>query len=171
VRYGDPIVVKLLLKAGVSPNSINAKGDSALCTAIMFCPEINEKPSVSMGVIRLFAPAKYEDVAKCLIEAGADVNFRRQSGRNLLHLALFTWKLTAFQILLDSGADFEQTDPSNGRSLLFNLLELECGGHESEYFPFLEPLLRAGVKHGDLELKFARVAGLGRTERLLRSRG
>lgn len=57
----------------------------------------------------------HADVAKALIEAGAEINVHNKSGSTPLHLAAFLCYPEIVQALVDAGADLEAKDNQGGR--------------------------------------------------------
>lgn len=87
---GNPVVVKLLLRAGADVNVVNDKGETALHYA-------TDRPDS-------------HTVAKMLIDAGADVNVIAKSGLTPLHLALMKDDLQTIRLLVSKGADVDAKD-------------------------------------------------------------
>lgn len=83
-------IVKILLKYGVNPNTLNYKGFTALQYAIMY-----DKPKI----------------AKMLIQAGANINAQTLTdGRTALHFAIQSRSPTILQALLQAGAHLNVKD-------------------------------------------------------------
>lgn len=68
--------------------------------------DINEKDPLS-GSTPLITAITFDkkDIAKSLIDAGADLSIKNNDGSTALHVAAFFCKVEAVQMLLDAGAD------------------------------------------------------------------
>lgn len=85
VMSGDLVVVKQHIKAGSDLNAKDAfSGSTPLITAATF------------GKV---------DVAKALIDAGADLSVANNDGSNPLHTAAFFGRIEIVQLLIDANAD------------------------------------------------------------------
>lgn len=68
--------------------------------------DINEKDAMS-GSTPLISAASFgkNDIAKVLIDAGADLNLRNNDGATALHVAAFFARVEIVQLLIDAGGD------------------------------------------------------------------
>jgi ankyrin repeat protein len=82
------------------------------------------------------------DLARLLLEHGADVNIRTTNGRTPLHLAAFWGRLELARVLLEHKADVESQD-NEGMTPLHVLMEGRC--YDKDHVLYLARLL---VKHG-----------------------
>jgi len=87
----DPVAVKQILEAGISPNIVNAAGNPILYSIIL------NRSDEGAQVITL------------LIEYGADVNVLSGDGNALLPMAAMGGKIEVVQLLLNAGADLNGT--------------------------------------------------------------
>jgi ankyrin repeat protein len=127
---GYPDAVEFLLGKGMDPNALDRVGQSVLWMACMGVSskevfEMRAKAAAMLGQ----SPASYRDlaktafspgegfaeVAKLLIEAGAEANFiLESSGQTLLNLACNSGNLDVVRVLLENGADANLPAPGSG---------------------------------------------------------
>ncbi len=104
-------------KSSASPESINPPAMDLHTAALLgdldvinqhikAGSDLDEKePSVGSSPLITAAVFGKTEVARVLVEAGADVNFRNNEGSTALHTAAFLCRKEIVEILLDNGAD------------------------------------------------------------------
>ena len=85
VLYGDLLVVKQHIAAGTDINSTEPMGGS---TPLISAATFNKK-----------------EIAKVLIDAGADLTIKNRDGSTALHCAAFFCRVEIVQMLIDANAD------------------------------------------------------------------
>lgn len=85
VLYGDLATVKQHIEAGTDINSVEPMGGS---TPLISAATFNKK-----------------DIAKALIEAGANLSIQNKGGSTALHSAAFFCRIEIVQMLIDAKAD------------------------------------------------------------------
>ena len=102
VTAGDVEMVKMLLERGANPNSVeqdNRRNRLALAKHAM------GKNSVLIAAVQ----KGYLDVARLLVEAGADVDYRGFMGKTAVYVAVENGRRTQLQYLLDQKVDVNIT--------------------------------------------------------------
>jgi ankyrin repeat protein len=127
---GNGAMVALLLKAGANPNTARSTGETPLMTAsrtgsleavkalLAHGARADAKEPVEGQTALMWAVSeRHADVARALIEAGADVRARAVSGFTPLLFAARAGDLDSARMLLDAGADANEAS-SDGTSAL-----------------------------------------------------
>lgn len=105
---GDTAVAKTTTKAPDLPlNAAIVAGDLATVKKhIAAGTDLNEKDQLSGGTPLLTAITfDKTDIAKALIDAGADLSIKNNDGSTALHVAAFFCRIDATKMLLEAGAD------------------------------------------------------------------
>jgi ankyrin repeat protein len=92
VKKGDVDTVRLFLRAGMSPDTLDAK-------------RILNTASPNTPVLTYAVGMSSPEIAIALIEAGADIGIKDSSGRTPLADAAFRGKTEIVKALIDAGAD------------------------------------------------------------------
>jgi ankyrin repeat protein len=128
IRAGSAAEVGRLLKAGASPNVVDAEGTSALMTATLFGDADLVKVLLDSGAdpnrtgvggttALMWAVPNLEKV-RLLIDRGANVNARSETDRTaFLVAASYPRTLDVLRLLLDKGADLRAQDRSGATAL------------------------------------------------------
>ena len=101
---GNVQAIRLFLSAGMSPNVKRSTGDSALLEAINFCTD----PPVR----------EHNSIARVLIEAKADVNFRNKIQVTPLISAAHNCEPEVIQALINAGAEVNARAAGGATALL-----------------------------------------------------
>ncbi|KAJ5294455.1 hypothetical protein PENANT_c006G06987 [Penicillium antarcticum] len=133
IRYNHPEVVKALIEVGVDPNERDKKGESLLhfsakestrnneaATQVLIAKgaELESKNFIGETPLCTACVSGSMEVALCLIENGADINFKdRDQNKSLLHLAALKNKVQIAEMLLEKGVSIEVKD-SHGNTPL-----------------------------------------------------
>jgi ankyrin repeat protein len=124
-------MVERLLKAGANPNATLWTGETPLMTcartgnveAVKLLlsrgadPNVKENQQGHTALMRAVAE-KHSDVARALIEGGADVRARSKGGFTALLFASQQGDVESARILLAAGADVNEASPQNGPALV-----------------------------------------------------
>lgn len=111
VHYGDHETVKLLIKAKADVNIRNNLGFTAFYWTLSKLlirgkkTKTSDKDVTSSPVI---IDKNDITIMKLLIEAGSDVNFKRDDGKIPLHLAINIGNMEVLELLIDAGADVNE---------------------------------------------------------------
>jgi ankyrin repeat protein len=102
-----------LINLGADVNVKNDKGNTPLqviCWNASFftCMYIGNVSKDEIEKNPIYHITTYIELAKLLIESGADVNVKGRNGSTPLHISLFSTDLT--KLLIESGADVNVTD-------------------------------------------------------------
>lgn len=113
-KWGNPNVVKLLLKSGARINEKDEKNASALYYVVnrIFSSSLN----CFTSKYKKQYDVDYLATMKLLIEAGADVNnvrYAHSRGETILSIACLSRKLQPVEILLDAGVNVNHRDTIN----------------------------------------------------------
>ncbi|KAJ5748528.1 uncharacterized protein N7511_010224 [Penicillium nucicola] len=126
IRSNFPEVVKVMIEAGIDPNEKDKKGETLLHYSAKECARNIEAATQ----VLITKGAKLEstnfigetplctacvsgsvDVARCLIENGADFNYKdRGQNKSLLHIAALKNKVLIAELLLEKGVSIEEKD-------------------------------------------------------------
>ena len=100
--------IKALLSAGASPDGLDEEGQPVIVTACHYSPTVD-------------GDSKGPDMVQLLLEAGADLHYRDELDRNLLHHASYSYSnnFLALKTLLTRGLDVNAKD-IYGRTPLHN---------------------------------------------------
>src|SRR5262245_10633653 len=125
---GNAAIVELLLRAGADPNAALPGGETPLMTAARVGSPATVKALLVRGATvdskddrrgqtaLMWAAAEgHADVARVLIEAGADFRARLASGFTPLLFAVREGHTDVVRVLLKAGADVNETVPAQGR--------------------------------------------------------
>jgi len=124
-------MVERLLKAGANPNATLWTGETPLLVcahtgnveAVKLLlshradPNVKENQQGHTALMRAVAE-KHPDVARALIEGGADVRARSKGGFTALLFASQQGDVESARILLAAGADVNEASPENGTALV-----------------------------------------------------
>ena len=121
-RSGELAVVKMLVKAGVDVRVTDNEGDTCLTLAAYFGRietvrylvglkdvDVNQKDTDGHTALFLTADKNHPDVAKVLIDAGADIEAKDEEGCSPLLVASKAGALDTMKMLLKAGADVNVT--------------------------------------------------------------
>ena len=130
-RSGALAVVKMLVKAGAEVRVTDNDGDTCLTLAAYFghtetvhylvnFPEVdvNHKDTDSHTALFLAADQNHPDVAKVLIDAGADIEATDEEGYSPMLMASQDGSLETMKMLVKAGADVCVTDNKGATCLL-----------------------------------------------------
>ena len=137
---GNPDMVHGLLRAGADPNATRETGESAIMTAsrtgnlkavkalLAYEPDLNRQENRRGQTALMWAIEQgHPQVAKLLIERGADVNARSKNGFTPLLFAAQQNDLDSVQVLLAAGAKLDGFTPEWGSALV----AAAARGHEN----------------------------------------
>ena len=99
------------------------------------------------------------DVVEFLLENGADLRARADTGQTALHWAVVGGNVSTIKLLLERGAPLEELNAHGGTVLGQALWSFINGDAEIEYVPMVETLLAAGAK-----IEAGSLAWLGKQE-------
>ncbi|HEV8717680.1 MAG TPA: ankyrin repeat domain-containing protein [Candidatus Binatia bacterium] len=138
VRSGDPLVVDLLLAAGIDPNDKDANGVTPLMRFVM---EGNE------------------DAVQRLLAKGADVNAKDNTGATALMAAAGYGHTTIVQILLDRGTKVNASGNEGDTALM----QAALNGHPAIARLLLDhgAEVNAKTKSGRTALQYAEAKAVG----------
>jgi general secretion pathway protein A len=117
IEQGDIATLGLLLTAGVSPNTKDPKGWSALMLAtirghatavralLASGAEVNEKNEAGGTALMLAAIKGNQDIVQTLLSSGATVNIKNREGWTPLMYAAWNGHVSAVRTFMDKGAD------------------------------------------------------------------
>ena len=122
---GNGAMVERLLKAGADPNTALPGGETALMTAarvgnlasvkalLFYRAGVDSRDARRGQTALMWAAAEgHAEVVKELLEAGADVRLRLQSGFTPLLFAVREGRIGVVRVLLKAGADVNDTIPA-----------------------------------------------------------
>src|SRR5439155_8938421 len=138
IQRGAAGEVEHLLKAGVSPNVVDADGTPALMAATMFSTEqimqlllehgVDANRVGASGTTALMWAIPDLEKVRLLLEHGANVNARSETERTpLLVAASFPGTVDVLRLLLDRGADLGAQDRSGATALSLAVRSADAG--------------------------------------------
>ena len=120
---GALTTVKMLVKAGADVRATDARRATCLILAaygghtetvryLVGLPELdlNHQGSRNHTALHYAVQRKHADVVQVLIDAGADIEAKDDTGSSPLHLASIEGELTTVKMLVEAGADVRATD-------------------------------------------------------------
>ena len=168
---GDPALLEKLLAAKANPNAALPSGETALMTAsragnlrgvqllIARGADVNAKESKRGQTALMWALSEnHVDVAKELVEHGADVQARTKAGFTVLMFAAQQGNVEAGRMLVAAGAKVNDSNPHDGTPLVV----AAASGHQ-EFAAFLldkDALPNATDGYGITALHYAVQRGL-----------
>ena len=121
---GDTTKMRVLLLAGVTPNSENVRRGTALMAACMAGHEDAVRLLLAAGAVVDLTSSRARDTPlmtagahgqtralRALLEAGAAVNLKDNIGRTALMCAIDSGKVSAMRVLLEAGAELPTSVP------------------------------------------------------------
>jgi ankyrin repeat protein len=137
---GNADIVNILLEAGANPNAQLSTGETPLMTAaeigsldvvktlLMAKADANARETQGGQTGLMWAVAEgHTDIARALIEDGANIHDRSKGGFTALHFASQNNTLESAQILMSMDADVNETSLDNSSPLLL----AAAGGHDA----------------------------------------
>ena len=128
---GELTSMKMLVKAGADVRATDAERDTCLTLAAHFghtdtvrylvsLPEVdlNHQEYRNFTALHLSVQEKHGDMVPVLIDAGADIETKTDTGRSPLHLASISGELTTVKMLVKAGADVRATDANRDTCLI-----------------------------------------------------
>jgi hypothetical protein len=97
VERGDAAVVRKFIAGGLAAEAVNTRGTTALIAAVQ---------------------GNHVDVAKLLVQAGADVNRQDDAKQSAFLIAAGEGNLELLRLMLGKGADVHRTDGAGGTVLI-----------------------------------------------------
>ena len=158
---GSARMVEILLKAGANPNAAPVNGETPLMTAartgnlevvkllVASKADVNGREASRGQTALMRAVAQnHPDIVRQMVHSGADVHARSKTGFTPLLFAAQQGNIESARILLDAGADVNETAPdgiggdTNARSLLkrntaAGALLVAIDSHQNEMARFL----------------------------------
>ncbi|MGK0298336.1 MAG: ankyrin repeat protein, partial [Gammaproteobacteria bacterium] len=155
---GNADIAMVLLKAGANPNAHLSTGETPLMTAaeigsldvvnalIKAKADTNARENQGGQTVLMWAVAEgHTDIARALIEDGANIHDRSIGGFTALHFASQNNNLESAQILMSMDADVNETSLDNSSPLLL----AAAGGHDA----VTQYLLELGADPGARDYK------------------
>ena len=134
VQYGHTAIVEELIKAKAD---LNRKDELNQSTPLMWAVRKSESEE---GKITAPIEKKY-DIAKLLIQSGADIHIKNRWGSTALQWAADSGNLLMVQTLIDRGADVNAGDDAGLTPLMV------AANYEGEtYLKMVQALIKAGAK-------------------------
>jgi ankyrin repeat protein len=134
VQFGHTAIVEVLIKSGAD---LNRKDEVNQSTPLMWAvrKEENEEGKVTAPIEK-----KY-DIAKLLIESGADIHVKNRWGSTALQWAADSGNLVMVQTLIERGADVNAGDEAGLTPLMV------AANYEGEtYLKMVQTMIKAGAK-------------------------
>lgn len=97
VARGDAAVVRKFIAGGLAADAVNARGTTALIAAVQ---------------------GNHVDVAKLLVQAGADINRQDDAKQSAFLIAAGEGNLELLRLMLGKGADVHRTDAAGSTALV-----------------------------------------------------
>ena len=127
---GELTTVKTLVEAGADVRATDAERDTCLTLAAHFghtetvrylvgLPEVdlNHQEYRNFTALHFAVQEKHGDLVQVLIDVGADIETKTDTGRSPLHLASLSGALTTVMMLVKAGADVRATDSNRDTCL------------------------------------------------------
>ena len=135
---GELATVKMLVDAGADVRATDAERDTCLTLAayhghtdivryLVSFPEVdlNHQEINNCTTLYCAVQEKHADMVQVLIDAGADIEIKTDSGRSPLHVASIEGALATVKMLVKAGADVRATDAKGNTCLIL----AACCGH------------------------------------------
>ena len=134
VQYGHTAIVEALIKAGAD---LNRKDELNQSTPLMWAVRKSESEE---GKVTAPIEKKY-DIAKLLIQSGADIHLKNRWGSTALQWAADSGNLLMVQALIERGADVNAGDDDGLTPLMV------AANYEGEtYLKMVQTMIKAGAK-------------------------
>jgi len=134
VQFGHTTIVEALIKAGAD---VNHKDELNQSTPLMWAVRKEESEE---GRVTAPIEKKY-DIAKLLIQSGADIHVKNRWGSTALQWAADSGNLLMVQTLIDRGADVNAGDDAGLTPLMV------AANYEGEaYLKMVQRMIKAGAK-------------------------